>query len=107
MPTRKHHSHLRIPIFVFALLIIVSGVMLALSSGGFIVNFKTLGFTALSTLQKGVKTVYESVTGTIAAVNEIRVLRQEYEKLTELINERALELDLHNPENYFKDCFMF
>lgn len=83
MPTRKHHSHLRIPIFVFALLIIVSGVMLALSSGGFIVNFKTLGFTALSTLQKGVKTVYESVTGTIAAVNEIRVLRQEYEKLTE------------------------
>ena len=26
------------------------------------------------------------------------------EKLCELINERALELDLHNPENYFKDC---
>ena len=37
-------------------------------------------------------------------IEAYKALDVEYEKLCELINERALELDLHNPENYFKDC---
>jgi rod shape-determining protein MreC len=57
--------------------------MLALSSGGFIVNFKTAGFSALSALQKGTRAVYSSITGVVSAVQEISVLREEYQRLTQ------------------------
>ena len=83
MVFRRHTLQYKLPVFVFAILIVISSIMLALSTGGFIVNFKTIGFSALSTLQKGVNTIYNGITETISAVKEIRTLQQEYEKLTE------------------------
>ena len=72
---RKPQFLLKPSLFVLVLLLLISSIMLALSSGGFIVNFKTVGFSALSALQKGTRTVYSSVTGVVSAVQEIRVLR--------------------------------
>ena len=83
MALRKPQFLLKPSLFVLLLLLLISGIMLALSTGGFIVNFKTVGFSALSALQKGTRTVYSSVTGVVSAVQEIRVLREEYQRLTQ------------------------
>ena len=80
---RKPQFLLKPSLFVLVLLLLISSIMLALSTGGFIVNFKTVGFSALSALQKGTRTVYSSVTGVVSAVQEIRVLREEYQRLTQ------------------------
>ncbi|MDD7275789.1 MAG: rod shape-determining protein MreC [Treponema sp.] len=83
MALRKPQFLLKPSLFVLVLLLLISSIMLALSTGGFIVNFKTVGFSALSALQKGTRTVYSSVTGVVSAVQEIRVLREEYQRLTQ------------------------
>ena len=83
MALRKPQFLLKPSLFVLVLLLLISSIMLALSTGGFIVNFKTVGFSALSALQKGTRAVYSSVTGVVSAVQEIRVLREEYQRLTQ------------------------
>lgn len=83
MALRKPQFLLKPSLFVLVLLVLISGTMLALSSGGFIVNFKTAGFSALSALQKGTRAVYSSITGVVSAVQEIGVLREEYQRLTQ------------------------
>ena len=83
MALRKPQFLLNPSLFVLLLLVLISGVMLALSTGGFIINFKTVGFSALSSLQKGTRAVYNGITGVVSAVQEIAVLREEYQKLTE------------------------
>lgn len=81
MTQHKHHLHIRTSLYVFVILVISSGIMLGLSSGGFIISFKTIGFSVLSSMQKSVKAVSSGITGTISAVKELRVLRQEHELL--------------------------
>lgn len=83
MALRKPQLRLKPPLLVLILLVVISGTMLGLSTGGFIVNFKTVGFSALSTLQKGVRAGFNGITGMVSAVQEIRVLREEYQRLTE------------------------
>ena len=83
MALRKPQFLLNPSLFVLLLLVLISGVMLALSTGGFIINFKTVGFSALSSLQKGTRAVYTGITGVVSSVQEIAVLREEYQKLTE------------------------
>ncbi len=70
-------------LIVFLFLVLISGILLALSSGGFLVNFKSMGFSVVSGIQEGVYTVTSSMARTITAVHEMTVLREEYEKLTE------------------------
>ena len=82
MALRKPQFLLNPSLFVLLLLVLISGVMLALSTGGFIINFKTVGFSALSSLQKGTRAVYNGITGVVSAVQEIAVLREEYQKLS-------------------------
>lgn len=81
MSQRKKRLHFQTSLIAFVFLIIVSGVMLALSSGGFIINFKTLGFSLFSSLQKGVRAVHIGITDTVTAIKELRVLKQEHEQL--------------------------
>ena len=81
MTQHKHYLHIRTSLYVFVILVISSGIMLGLSSGGFIISFKTIGFSVLSSMQKSVKAVSSGITGTISAVKELRVLRQEHELL--------------------------
>ena len=79
---KKDKRKLNVPIIVFSFLLFISGTLLALSSGGFLVGLKDIGFSAVSLVQKGVYTVTSSVAETVTAVHEIAVLREEYEKLT-------------------------
>lgn len=69
--------------FLLVLLILISGIMLAFNSGGFFVNFKSIGFSIFSTIQKGVYTVTNGVKNTFGAVYELGKLRKEYLVLTE------------------------
>jgi len=84
MRTRvKNHIHFRLPEFVFAILIALSGVMLGFSSGGFAINFNKVGFTIFSTMQSGVHAVQQGVTGIFANIKETANLKKEYKKLLE------------------------
>lgn len=71
----------KFPEFILAVLVIVSGVMLAFSSGSFVVNFKTIGFTVFSTVSKGLYNAGNGVKNAVAAVSELSKLRKEYNEL--------------------------
>jgi rod shape-determining protein MreC len=84
---RRSRIQIRLPFFLFIFLILLSGTTLALSTGGFVVNFKQLGFSVFSTAQKGVAAIVTSVTHSVNAVKDIARLRQEYIKLTERLQD--------------------
>lgn len=79
----KRRFFLRLPETVLITLVSISSLLLGFSSGKFIVDFKTWGFTVLSTAQQGVNTVTGKVTGVFTAVRDISRLKKEYEVLTE------------------------
>lgn len=79
----KHLFHFGLSEFVLAFLVLLSGVLLALNSSGFVVDFHRLGFTVLSSVQKGVTAVTSGVGKTFNAVHELSRLRDENRELTE------------------------
>ncbi|GMO47307.1 MAG: rod shape-determining protein MreC [Treponemataceae bacterium] len=81
---REKHSmvRVRLPFFFLIFLIVLSASMLAFSSGGFIIDFKRLGFSVFSTLQSGVSTVIAGAKNTVNAAKEITRLKREYDDLT-------------------------
>ncbi len=80
---REFHGRFSLPEFVFIFLLLISGVMLGFSSGGFVISFQRVGFTVVSTLQKGVFTVTNGVKTSVNAVAELSRLREENRMLTE------------------------
>ena len=84
---RRLRFHIRLPFFLFIFLVIISGTTLAFSTGGFIVDFKRLGFSGLSLLQSGVSQAINAGTNTVNAVKEIALLKQEYAKLVARLEE--------------------
>ena len=87
MPQRKRPSAFQFNILVFLILLIVSGTMLALSTGGFIVNFKTVGFSFLSAVQKGTHALVSGISGAVTAVKDLAVLKEEYTLLTQKLQD--------------------
>lgn len=81
--TSKHSFRFGLSEFVFAVLVLLSGILLALNSGGFVVNFQKVGFTALSSVQKGVTAVTSGIGNTFNAVRELSRLKEENRELTE------------------------
>lgn len=67
--------------FLFIILVLISGVMLAFSSGSFVINLKKVGFSIVSTLDKGVHFVSNGVSNTINSVSELRKLKADYNEL--------------------------
>ena len=67
--------------FLLVILILISSVMLAFSSGGFVVNFKKIGFSVVSTLDKGMHFVVDGVKDTVNAVGELHQLKKDYNNL--------------------------
>ena len=63
--------------------VLFSGVMLAFHSGGFVISVQKVGFTVLSSLQKGVNAVTSGVGETVNAVHELARLREENRELIE------------------------
>lgn len=69
--------------FLLILFLLFSGAMLTFSSGGFVVNFKQVGFSVLSTIEKGIYNVISGTGNTLNAVRELAQLRKDYDVLTE------------------------
>ncbi|MDE5898833.1 MAG: rod shape-determining protein MreC [Treponemataceae bacterium] len=82
MPGKQKKSFkFRLPEIVLLVLVFFSGTMLAFSSGSFVVSFKSVGFTVLSTVEKQVHAVSKGVSDTFGAVKELARLRKDYEEL--------------------------
>ena len=67
--------------FLLIGLVLLSSFLLAFSSGKFVLNFKQIGFSVLSTFEKGVHTVVDGVSNTVNAVSELRKLKKDYNEL--------------------------
>lgn len=80
---QNNHFSLRIKFaeFLLILLVMASAVSLAFRTGGFIVNFKKIGFTVISTIDKGVHFVVDGVVDTVNAVGELKQLKKDYNEL--------------------------
>ncbi len=72
---------IRFPEFLLAAFILGSGVLLAFNSGSFVLNFKQIGFSVFSSMEKGVHFVTDGVKNTFNAVGELRKLRKDYNEL--------------------------
>jgi rod shape-determining protein MreC len=72
---------------LLAFLVIFSGILLGFSSGGFVVNFSRVGFTVVSTIQKGAGIAIGSVTKVVTSVKDIARLQKEYNALTEKLKD--------------------
>ena len=83
----KKQLHFKLPEFLLVVLVLISGVSLGFSSHGFIINFQKVGFTVMSTIQKGVHTVVSGVTGFATAIHDMTVLQKEYKELTERLED--------------------
>ncbi|MBO5137298.1 MAG: rod shape-determining protein MreC [Spirochaetaceae bacterium] len=83
MQQRKQSLPFQTPLIMLIVLVLVSGIMLGLSSGGFIVNFKELGFSIFSSMQKVVRGASTGITNFITSVGELHDLREEYDLLKE------------------------
>ena len=67
--------------FFLILLILISGTMLSFSSGGFVLNFKKIGFSVISSIEKGSSYVVNGVKSGFSAVKELRQIKKEYNEL--------------------------
>ena len=79
----KHSFHFSLSEFLLAIFVLFSGIMLAFSSGGFVISFEKVGFSMLSTMQKGVTAVTSEVTNFVYSVQELSRLRQENKELSD------------------------
>lgn len=80
---KKFNFKFRFQEFLFLILVAISTVMLSFSSGGFILNFKNIGFTIISTIEKGVYSVTNFVTNVYDDIEELFTYQQDYEILKE------------------------
>ena len=83
MASSKHSFRFGLSEFLLIAFVAFSGTMLAFHSGGFVINFQSIGFTVLSSLQKGVATVKNGIGDTFSAVKELARLKEENRELTE------------------------
>ena len=73
--------------FLLAFLLLLSGAMMSFSSGGFILNFKQIGFNIFSTAENGISAAARSVQSAFNAVKELAELRKQYAILTEKLKD--------------------
>lgn len=63
------------------LFILSSGITLAFSGGGFVLNLKQIGFTTISSVEKGFSFIINGVKNTFNSISELRQLQKEYDIL--------------------------
>ena len=81
MSERRIRLNLKKSLAFFAIYLVLSGLILGFSSGGFLVNFKELGFSVISSVQKGFSSVVGAVSSFFTAMGELKDLQVEYSKL--------------------------
>ena len=67
--------------FLLIIVVLLSSLLLAFNSGGFVVNLKKVGFSIISSVEKGVHFVVDGITNTVNSVGELRKLKKEYNEL--------------------------
>lgn len=82
----KTHFRFKFSDFLFVALILISSLALAFNSGGFVINLKQVGFSIISSAEKGAHFVASGIVNTVNSVGELRKLKKEY-------NELALKLE--------------
>ena len=78
---KENGFHFRFPEFLLIGLLLISNVMLNFSGGGFILNLKKIGFSAFSTIEKGIHFVVSGVSDTFNSVKELKRLKKDYNEL--------------------------
>ncbi len=80
---KKLHFSFRIKLseILLVVLIIISGTLLGFSSGRFVISFKQVGFSFVSSIDKGVHFVVNGITDGFNAVGELRKLKKDYNEL--------------------------
>ena len=81
MSEKKNSFRFRFPEFLLIGLLLVSNVVLNFSGGGFILNLKKIGFSVISTVEKGVHFVTNGIGDTFNAVKELKQLKKDYNDL--------------------------
>ena len=81
MSEKKNSFKFRFPEFLLIGLLLVSNVILNFSGGGFILNLKKIGFSAISTVEKGIHFVTNGISDTFNAVKELKQLKKDYNDL--------------------------
>ena len=87
MAEKQRRKTIKIPLLVFLLYVVMSGAFLAMSTCSFVISFKDVGFAIVSSVQKGVHTVYSGVTTFFSSVAELAQLKKDYELLTEKLED--------------------
>ena len=67
--------------FMLIIFVLLSSLLLAFNSGGFVVNLKKVGCSIISSVEKGVHFVVDGITNTVNSVGELRKLKKEYNEL--------------------------
>ena len=91
-------------IFLFAILLFFSSLLLWSSTGEFILNFRTIGFSIVSGLEKSVFYVHSFFKNTASSIVELSSLKEKYAELAEKLNKyeiletSTLEIQKENKE---------
>ena len=72
---------------MLVLLTVGSGILLAINSGGFLLDFNRIGFTVMSTMSKYVYVVTDRVADSVNSVRELSSLKKKYEELSEKLKD--------------------
>ncbi|MDR2447136.1 MAG: rod shape-determining protein MreC [Treponema sp.] len=70
---------------MFGALVIVSFLLFFFSTNSFVFNFKDIGLSFFLGVRRGVHEVASKVSGTVAAIQELAVLREEYAELVDRV----------------------
>lgn len=98
---KKFNLKFRFQELLFIILVVTSSVFLSFNSGGFIINFKNVGFSIFSTLEVGISKVTLFVNDAIDEIKTHFELKKEYEILVEKLKD--YELMQHTNSNIRKE----
>ena len=72
---------------LLVVMILTSGVMLSFSAGGFLVDFGKIGFSIMSTMQKGVSFLSDGVSNAFTSIKDMTQMKKEYQALKERLKD--------------------
>jgi rod shape-determining protein MreC len=90
MQKRNFPFRFRLDAFMLTIYLLLSGILLAFSSGGFIVNFRDVGFSIMSGAQRGVYSISAFCSGTVTAISELSELKRKYSDLQKKLEDYEL-----------------
>lgn len=87
MKPNKFSFKLQRDLFLLLVYVVIAGIFLCFSSGGFIINFRRIGFSFMSGIQRGVYSVTSFFSESFNAVRELSDLREKYRQLEDKLEE--------------------